>query len=37
MKLEQDCGLSEMERADITIIGAGKMATLLIVHLQTQV
>lgn len=36
LKLEEDCGVSDMERADIAIIGAGKMARLLVVHLQTQ-
>lgn len=36
MKLQEDCSLDSMESADITIIGAGKMARLLIVHLQTQ-
>ena len=36
MKLQSDCGLQHMEHAAITIIGAGKMARLLIVHLQTQ-
>lgn len=36
MKLEEDCLLKEMEEANIAIIGAGKMARLLLVHLQTQ-
>lgn len=36
MKLSADCNVDSMERAAITIIGAGKMARLLIVHLQTQ-
>ena len=36
LKLQDDCNVDSMERADITIIGAGKMARLLIVHLQTQ-
>lgn len=35
-KLNNDCGIDKMEDAKITIIGAGKMARLLLVHLQTQ-
>jgi glutamyl-tRNA reductase len=36
MKLETDCGIPSMSQAGVSIIGAGKMARLLIVHLQTQ-
>ena len=35
-KLKQDCGVDRIEDARITILGAGKMARLLLVHLQTQ-
>lgn len=36
MKLKDDCGINDLEDANIAIIGAGKMARLLLVHLQTQ-
>lgn len=36
MKLNEDCNLDSMEDANISIIGAGTMARLLLVHLQTQ-
>jgi glutamyl-tRNA reductase len=35
-KLENDCNIEKMGDAKITIIGAGKMARLLLVHLQTK-
>jgi glutamyl-tRNA reductase len=35
-KVRGDCNVEKMEDANITIIGAGKMARLLLVHLQTQ-
>jgi len=35
-KIKEDCNVDRMEDAKITIIGAGDMARLLIVHLQTQ-
>lgn len=35
-KLESDCKVQNMHEANIAIIGAGKMARLLLVHLQTQ-
>jgi glutamyl-tRNA reductase len=36
LRLPEDAKLSSMEDAKICIIGAGKMARLLLVHLQTQ-
>lgn len=37
MKIADDCGiLSGLESANVCIIGAGKMARLLLVHLETQ-
>ena len=37
MKVKDDCGIQNgLEGANICIIGAGKMARLLLVHLQTQ-
>lgn len=36
LKLEEDCQLREMEEANIAIVGAGKMARLLLVHLETS-
>lgn len=36
LRLASDCGVERMEDARICIIGAGKMARLLLVHLQTQ-
>ena len=37
MKIKEDCGIQNgLEGANICIIGAGKMARLLLVHLQTQ-
>merc|ERR1712146_170053 len=36
MKLKDDCEIESMQQAKIAIIGAGTMATLLLVHLQTQ-
>lgn len=36
MKLANDCNIDAMSEAEIVIIGAGKMARLLLVHLQTQ-
>lgn len=37
MKIEKDCGLhGGLESANVAIIGAGKMARLLLVHLETQ-
>ena len=36
MKLLEDCGVSSMEQAKIAIIGAGKMARLLVVHLASM-
>ena len=37
MKIKGDCGIQNgLEGANICIIGAGKMARLLLVHLQTQ-
>jgi glutamyl-tRNA reductase len=36
MKIKGDCNVDSIENANICIIGAGKMARLLIVHLQTQ-
>mmetsp|Transcript_21562 Transcript_21562/g.47980 ORF Transcript_21562/g.47980 Transcript_21562/m.47980 type:complete len:601 (+) Transcript_21562:157-1959(+) len=35
-KVQEDCGVPSMAEAKITIIGAGKMARLLLIHLQTQ-
>jgi glutamyl-tRNA reductase len=35
-KVKQDCGFDTMEEAKVTILGAGTMARLLLVHLQTQ-
>ena len=35
-RLAEDLGLQAMEEARVCIIGAGKMARLLLVHLQTQ-
>ena len=35
-KVRGDCNVEKMEDANITIIGAGKMARLLLVHMQTQ-
>jgi len=36
LKIDQDCNLKDIVDANIAIIGAGKMARLLLVHLQTQ-
>jgi len=36
LKLRETCGLESMAEARVCIIGAGKMARLLLVHLQTQ-
>jgi len=36
MKAPSDCKIKEVSEANIVIIGAGKMARLLLVHLQTQ-
>mmetsp|Transcript_21555 Transcript_21555/g.23509 ORF Transcript_21555/g.23509 Transcript_21555/m.23509 type:complete len:594 (-) Transcript_21555:83-1864(-) len=36
LKLEEDCKLTDMKDAHIAIIGAGKMARLLLIHLETQ-
>ena len=37
MKIKEDCNIERgMEGANVAIIGAGKMARLLLVHLQTQ-
>ena len=35
-KIEPDCKVAKMEDAKIAIVGAGKMARLLLIHLQTQ-
>lgn len=35
-KIAADCGIDKMEDARITIIGAGKMARLLLIHLQKR-
>lgn len=34
-RLKEDCGVENINTARITIIGAGKMARLLLIHLQT--
>lgn len=36
LKLKPDCHIEKLAEANIAIIGAGKMARLLLVHLQTQ-
>lgn len=36
MKAPMDCKIKDMSEANVCIIGAGKMARLLLVHLQTQ-
>ena len=37
LKIQADCGIQRgLEGANIAIIGAGKMARLLLVHLETQ-
>jgi len=36
LMINQDCNVPEMDQAKISIIGAGKMARLLLIHLQTQ-
>lgn len=36
MKIQDDCGVPDMAAANVAIIGAGKMARLLVVHLQSQ-
>merc|ERR1711871_1223161 len=36
MKLANDCNIDAMAESSVCILGAGKMARLLIVHLQTQ-
>jgi len=35
-KIESDCKVTSMSDVHVTIIGAGKMARLLLIHLQTQ-
>jgi glutamyl-tRNA reductase len=36
MKLEEDCGISDVKDAAIAVIGAGKMTRLLLTHLESQ-
>lgn len=36
MTIEEDCGIKDLKDANIVVLGAGKMARLLLIHLESQ-